>query len=78
MARPPRRNGTVAAIVAYLDLIPGKEVNPGVVINWVNKFRECVVAVCETSRINLILIRSYRSRHFPNLIVLSSRLKSGR
>jgi hypothetical protein len=39
MARPPPRNGTVAAIGAYLDLIPGKEVNPGVVTNWVNKLR---------------------------------------
>ena len=54
MARPPPRTGTVAAIGAYLDLLPGKEVNPGVVTNWVNKFREYVVTVCETSRINLI------------------------
>ena len=54
MARPPLRNGTVAAIGAYLDLISGKEVNPGVVTNWVNKFREYVVTVCESSMINLI------------------------
>jgi Zinc knuckle len=54
MARPPPRTGTVAAIGAYLDLVPGKEVNPGVVTNWVNKFREYIVTVCETSRINLI------------------------
>jgi hypothetical protein len=54
MARPPPRTGTVAAIGAYLDLLPGKEVNPVVVTNWVNKFREYVVTVCETSRINLI------------------------
>jgi hypothetical protein len=54
MARPPPRTGTVAAIGAYLDLVPGKEVNPGIVTKWVNKFRDYVVTVCETSRINLI------------------------
>jgi hypothetical protein len=50
MARPPPRTGTVAAIGAYLDLVHGKEINPGIVTNWVNY----VVTVCETSRINLI------------------------
>ena len=54
MARPPPRTGTVAAIGAYLDLVPGKEVNPGVVTNWVNKFREYVTPVCDTPKINLI------------------------
>jgi hypothetical protein len=54
MARPPPRTGTVAAIEAYLDLVPGKEVNRGIVTNWVNKFRDHVVTICETSRINLI------------------------
>jgi hypothetical protein len=54
MARPPPRTGTVAAIGAYLDLVPGKEVNPGVVTNWVNKFREYIVTVCESPKINLI------------------------
>ena len=54
MARPPPRTGTVAAIGAYLDLIPGKEVNPGAVTNWVNKFREYIPTVCDTPRINLI------------------------
>jgi hypothetical protein len=54
MARPPQRTGTVAAIGVYLDLVPGKEVNPGIVTSWVNKFRDFVVTVCETSRINLI------------------------
>jgi Zinc knuckle len=54
MARPPPRTGTVAAIGAYLDLVPGKEVNPGIVMNWVNKFRGYIITVCETSRINLI------------------------
>jgi hypothetical protein len=52
MARMPPRTGTVAAIVSYLDLIPGKEVNPGIVTNWVNRFREYVVTVCESSKIN--------------------------
>ena len=54
MARPPQRTDTVAAIGAYLDLVPGKEVNPGVVTNWVNKFREYVPTVCDTPKINLI------------------------
>jgi hypothetical protein len=54
LARPPPRTGTVAAIKAYLDVVPGKEVNPGIVTDWVNKFRDYVVTVCETSRINLI------------------------
>jgi hypothetical protein len=54
MARPPPRTGTVAAIGAYLDLVPGKESNRGIVTKWVNKFRNYVVTVCETSRINLI------------------------
>jgi uncharacterized membrane protein YgcG len=54
MARPPPRTGTVAAIGAYLDLVPGKEVNPGVVTNWVNKFREYLPTVCDTPKINLI------------------------
>ena len=45
---------TVAAIGAQLDLIPGKEVNPRVVINWLNKFREYVTTVCGTPKINLI------------------------
>jgi hypothetical protein len=72
MARPPPRTGTVAAIGAYLDLLPGKEVNPGVVTNWVNKFRECVVTVCETSRINLIFgiyatLGDYRKLQEPKL-----------
>jgi hypothetical protein len=54
MARPPPRTGTVAAIGAYLDLVPGKKINRGIVTKWVNKFRNYVVTVCETSRINLI------------------------
>jgi hypothetical protein len=67
MARPPPRNGTVAAIGAYLDLIPGKEVNPGVVTNWVNKFREYVVTVCESSRINLIFGLDATLGDYPEL-----------
>lgn len=54
-ARPPPRTGTVAAIGAYLDLAPGKEVNPGVATNWVNKFREFVPTVCDTPKISLII-----------------------
>ena len=54
MARLPPRTDTVAAIGAYLDLVQGKEVNPGVVTNWVNKFREYVPTVCDTPKINLI------------------------
>ena len=53
MARLPPRTGTIAAIGAYLDLIPRKGVNPGVVINWINKFREYVTTVCDTPKINL-------------------------
>ena len=53
MASSPPRTGTIAAIGAYLDLIPGKEVNPGVVINWINKFTEYLTAVCDTPKINL-------------------------
>jgi hypothetical protein len=67
MARPPPRTGTVAAIGAYLDLVPGKEVNPGVVTNWVNKFREYVVTVCETSRINLIFGLDATLGDYPTL-----------
>ena len=54
MARPPPRTGTVAAIGAYLDLVPGKEVNPGVVTNWINKFRGYIPTVCDTPKLNLI------------------------
>ena len=54
MARPPPRTGTVAAIGAYLDLIPGKEVHPWVVTNWINKFREYTTKVCDAPKINLI------------------------
>jgi hypothetical protein len=54
MARRPPRNGILAAIGAYLDLIPGKGVNPGVVTNWVSKFREYIVKVSGSSKINLI------------------------
>jgi hypothetical protein len=35
MARPPPRTGIVAAIGAYLVLVPQKEINPGIVTNWV-------------------------------------------
>ena len=68
MARPPPRTGTVAAIGAYLDLVPGKEVNPGVVTNWVNKFREYVVTVCETSKINLIFGLDATLGDYPELV----------
>ena len=68
MARPPQRTGTVAAIGAYLDLVPGKEVNPGVVTNWINKFREYVVTVCETSRINLIFGLDATLGDYPELV----------
>lgn len=54
MDRSPPRKGTVPAIGAYLDLVLGKEVNPGVVTNWVNKFREYIPTVCDTPKINLI------------------------
>jgi uncharacterized membrane protein YgcG len=43
------RHRIVAAIGVYLDLVPRKEVNPGIVTNCVKKFRDYVVAVCETS-----------------------------
>jgi hypothetical protein len=67
MARPPPRNGTVAAIGAYLDLVPGKEVYPGIVTNCVNKFRDYVVTVCETSRINLIFGIDATLEDYPEL-----------
>ena len=54
MARPQPRTGTIAAIGDYLDVVPGKEVNPGVVTNWFNKFREHIPTVCDTPRLNLI------------------------
>ena len=54
MARLPPRTGTVAAVGAYLDLVLGKEVNPGVFTNWVTKFREYIPTVCDTPKINLI------------------------
>ena len=53
MAKRPPRTGTVAAIGTYLDLVPGREVNPGVVTNWINKMGEYVMTVCD-SKINLI------------------------
>jgi hypothetical protein len=67
MARPPPRTGTVAAIGAYLDLVPGKEVNPGVVTNWVNKFREYIVTVCESPKINLIFGLDATLGDYPTL-----------
>jgi hypothetical protein len=67
MTRPPPRTGTVAAIGVYLDLVPGKEVNPGIVTNWVKKFRDYVVTVCETSRINLIFGIDATLRDYPEL-----------
>jgi hypothetical protein len=67
MARLPPRNGTVAAIGAYLDLTPGKELNPGVVTNWVNKFRECIVTVFESSKINLIFGLDATLGDYPEL-----------
>ena len=30
----------------------GKEIDPGVEISWVNKFREYVVTVCDTPKMN--------------------------
>jgi hypothetical protein len=67
IAWPPSRTGTVAAIGAYLDLVPGKEINPGIVMNWVNKFSNYVVTVCETSRINLIFVIDATLGDYPEL-----------
>ena len=85
MARPPPRTDTAAAIGAYLDLVPGKEVNPGVVTNWVNKFREYVPTVCDTPKINLIFgldatvgpIRCLQSRYYRRRTAPDSRQKFG-
>ena len=68
MARPPPRTGTVAAIGAYLDLIPGKEVNPGVVTNWTNKFREYTTTVCDTPKINLIFGMDGTLGDYPEIV----------
>jgi hypothetical protein len=72
MARPPPRTGTVAAIGAYLDLVPGKEVNPGIVTNWVNKFRDYVLTVCESSSISLIVTIIFFMTSMPTSIWMSS------
>ena len=48
--------------------MPGKEVNPGVDTNWVNMFLEYVVAVCETSRIDLILGLDATLDDYPELM----------
>jgi hypothetical protein len=41
--------------------------NPGVVTNWVNKFREYIVTVCESSKINLIFGLDATLGDFPEL-----------
>jgi Zinc knuckle len=67
MEKRPPRTGTVAAIGAYLDLVPGREVNPGVVTNWINKMGEYVMTVCD-SKINLIFGPDGTLGYYPEIV----------
>jgi Zinc knuckle len=48
MGRSPARTGTIPTIGVYLDLIPGKDVNPGAVMNWMVKISEYSMTQCES------------------------------
>lgn len=53
MAKQPARTGTNPLIGAYLDSLPGRDINPGMVTTWIAKMGEYVMTSCE-SKINLI------------------------
>jgi hypothetical protein len=43
-APKPARTGTIAAIGAYLDLLPGRDINPSIVTTWMTKVGEYITA----------------------------------
>jgi Zinc knuckle len=53
MAAKPARTGTIAAIGAYLDFIPGRDINPSIVTTWMTKVGEYITANYD-SKINQI------------------------
>jgi hypothetical protein len=48
MGRLPARAGAIVEIGSFLDLVPGKEVNPGAVMIWMNKISVYTMTQCES------------------------------
>lgn len=63
----PARTGTVPSIGAYLDVTPGKDVNPGWVTSWMRKMNEYTMAQYE-SRIHLIFGPDGSLGNYPEIV----------
>lgn len=63
----PARTGTVPAIGAYLDIGPGKDVNPGWLTTWMRKMSEYAMAQYE-SKVHLIFGPNGSLGNYPALV----------
>ena len=63
----PARTGTIAAIGAYLDLLPGRDINPSIVTTWMTKVGEYITANYD-SKINQIFGPDGTIGAYPTII----------
>jgi hypothetical protein len=63
----PARTGKVPAIGAYLDIGPGKEVNPGWLTTWMRKMGEYAMAQYQ-SKVHQIFGANGTLGNYPDLL----------
>jgi hypothetical protein len=63
----PTRTGTIAAIGAYLDFLPGRDINQSIVTTWMTKAGE-YIAVNNNSKINQIFGTDGTIGAYPTII----------